>query len=107
MENPNLFQFKLALAQHLTEIYQNLPNPQENAQATSYDSLNKRFQKVYGEEPQFFIRCPGLIQLMGEEVSISSYSNLTMCTDQDIVIAYSKSNKQELVINNVMQTMYP
>ena len=41
-----------------------------------YEQICSRFAKLYGETPKYFVRCPGLINLFGNNELIYGYGGV-------------------------------
>lgn len=59
--------------EHLTQIYHDIHNEEDNDHVTDYENLSSRFAKKYGSQPEFFIRVPGLLYLFGEDPVYAQY----------------------------------
>ena len=92
---------------HLSDIYPNLYNSLEDIHIPRYDEISKRFSKLYGKEVQYFIRVPGVINLMGDPIRLHGYTPISMALDQDIVFAFAVTDKDQLLINNSQSALFP
>lgn len=106
-ETLDLSSLKKLLICHLADIYPNIYNSLEDTHIPRYDEISKRFSKIYGTEVQYFLRIPGLINLMGDPLKQYGYDPLCINTDQDIVFAVAFTNKQEISIHNSQNAIYP
>jgi N-acetylgalactosamine kinase len=62
--------------------------------------LNEKFKTIFGQEPEFFARAPGRVNLIGEHIDYCGYSVLPMAIEHDIVVAVSLNDKNELHLTN-------
>jgi N-acetylgalactosamine kinase len=52
-----------------------------------FDELRDKFVRTFGVEPDFYVRAPGRVNLIGEHVDYSGYGVLPMAVERDNVIA--------------------
>ncbi|EAR84378.2 galactokinase (macronuclear) [Tetrahymena thermophila SB210] len=98
----------IQLLEHLTAIYHNIYNEEDNEHVTDYENLSSRFSKKYGSQPEFFIRVPGLLYLFGEDPVYAQYDQCNIAIEQDIVIAYSKNkSNKDIIVNSLSSTSFP
>jgi N-acetylgalactosamine kinase len=95
----------IPVAEELSEIY-----GAENAasQSSRYDACSAAFKAAYNADPEFFVRAPGRVNLIGEHIDYHGYSVLPMALQtQDVVIAvgFATSGSTTLV-NNVNTGKY-
>lgn len=67
-------------------------------------TLTKYFKKKYNEEPDFYARAPGRVNLIGEHVDYCGYSVCPMAVQQHVVIAFKLSDDSVVKISNVDET---
>ncbi|GFO03021.1 N-acetylgalactosamine kinase [Plakobranchus ocellatus] len=65
------------------------------------EQLRQKFLNKFGEEPAFFARAPGRVNLIGEHVDYCGYSVLPMAIEQDILMAVSPDDSGKLSFVNV------
>jgi len=70
------------------------------SQKERYDEIKKKFQERFGEEPAFFARAPGRVNLIGEHIDYCGYSVLPMAVEQDIVMAVLPDQSGGLTLVN-------
>ncbi|KAJ1686031.1 hypothetical protein LUZ63_017421 [Rhynchospora breviuscula] len=99
-------------AEMLVPVYSSLEpvygdgSPLEEAQLR-FDRLKAKFAELYGQEPEFFARSPGRVNLIGEHIDYEGYSVLPMAIRQDMIVAIRKNpDSKELRIANV-KDKYP
>lgn len=63
--------------------------------------LKEHFIQEFGNDPLFFVRVPGRVNLIGEHIDYCGYPVLPMALEQDILIAAAILNKPELHVRNV------
>ncbi|KAK8795607.1 hypothetical protein WA158_000264 [Blastocystis sp. Blastoise] len=80
------------------------------ATKTRYQQLKNRFVEAYGCEPDFYVRAPGRVNLIGEHIDYHGYSVLPMAIANDVVMAVSAvdntENKTEFSVVNVQKELY-
>lgn len=71
-------------------IYKDLtfyPNSQK-AQ-TRYDHISEQFKANFNQEPEFYARAPGRVNLIGDHIDCSYFSSLPMSIEADVTAAVS------------------
>ncbi|XP_017840579.2 N-acetylgalactosamine kinase [Drosophila busckii] len=66
-------------------------------QSKIYDrlvSLGAFYKQQYGTEPEFYVRVPGRVNLIGEHVDYCGYSVLPMAVEQSIILAIGANPEQ-------------
>jgi galactokinase len=112
MESNNIVEptpsdFLQSLKCHLSNIYPNNYNSLEDVHIPRYDEISKRFSLTFGHELQFFIRIPGVINLLGDPLKLYGHAPLCMNLDQDIVFAFAMTDKSQIVISNSQNAIFP
>ena len=92
---------------HITNIYPNNYNSIEDVHIPRYNEISKRFSKLYGKEVQYFVRVPGVINIMGDPIKLYGYTPLSMSLDQDIIFAFSTTDKNQIIIQNSQSALFP
>ncbi|CAN8006536.1 unnamed protein product, partial [Ixodes hexagonus] len=64
------------------------------------------FVRTYGSEPEFYIRAPGRVNLIGEHIDYCGYAVLPMAVQQDILVACRRNDTATLNLSNAEQR-YP
>ncbi len=75
-----------------------------------YSHLRDTFAKLYGgNQPEFMVRAPGRVNLIGEHIDYSLYSVLPMAlSDKDILIACRpRRSDSKLNLANVDSVKFP
>ncbi|KAH9524775.1 N-acetylgalactosamine kinase [Bulinus truncatus] len=62
-----------------------LPIPE--SKRDRYEKIKAKFYEAFKDEPKFFSRAPGRVNLIGEHIDYCGYSVLPMAVEQDIVMA--------------------
>ncbi|KAJ9580402.1 hypothetical protein L9F63_003926, partial [Diploptera punctata] len=65
------------------------------------NQLKEYFIKKYNQEPEYFVRVPGRVNLIGEHVDYCGYSVLPMAIQYDIVMAVKPTNEPKLQLTNM------
>uniref|UniRef100_A0A5S6QJX1 Galactokinase n=1 Tax=Trichuris muris TaxID=70415 RepID=A0A5S6QJX1_TRIMR len=69
---------------------------------TMQDSVVKRFAETFGREPEYLVRCPGRVNLMGEHIDYNGYPTLPIAIQEAIYAAVLVDTEiAELVVHNV------
>lgn len=72
-----------------------------------YQRITERFKEKYGMHPEFFARAPGRVNIIGEHIDYCGYSVLPAAIEQDMIMAYSVTNDDKIVLNNYDKDLYP
>jgi hypothetical protein len=72
-----------------------------------YTRITERFKEKYGMLPEFFVRAPGRVNIIGEHIDYCGYSVLPAAIEQDFIMAYSKTTDNKIVVNNYDKDLYP
>uniref|UniRef100_A0A914DLH9 Galactokinase n=1 Tax=Acrobeloides nanus TaxID=290746 RepID=A0A914DLH9_9BILA len=65
------------------------------------DDLKKAFREKYNTDPEFVVRCPGRVNLIGEHIDYSHYSVLPMAIQASTFILAAKSEKNQIHFFNL------
>ena len=95
----------------LKKVYADVSDSIKNKHEPRYESILRRFKKVYGVLPKFYCRAPGRVNIIGEHIDYCGYSVLPAAIEQDLIIAYvpvaeGEKGEDEIVINNVDEALY-
>lgn len=75
--------------------------------ATRYDNIEKAFQEAYNDAPSFFVHAPGRANIIGEHIDYHMYSVLPFALSQDVVIAVSVGDGNEVEVRNLESSFEP
>ncbi|CAG9796935.1 unnamed protein product [Diatraea saccharalis] len=67
---------------------------------TRIGNLINIFREEYDAEPDFIVKVPGRVNIIGEHIDYCGYPVLPLALEQDILIASKKISKLELFIRN-------
>ena len=81
----------MPVVKSLAEIYLDVEGSLKSVHETRYVNLVMRFEGIYGQKPDFFVRAPGRVNIIGEHIDYCGYSVLPAAIEQDFVIAYASS----------------
>lgn len=63
--------------------------------------VHSRYRATFGSDPQFYVRAPGRVNLIGEHIDYCGYAVLPMAVQQDILVACGRNNTTTLHLVNV------
>lgn len=73
-----------------------------------YKHLVEEFERVHGRKPEFIVRSPGRVNLIGEHIDYCGFGVLPMAIERDVVIAGAVTEEDTKVrIANVNDKKYP
>ncbi|KAI8335737.1 galactokinase [Chlamydoabsidia padenii] len=76
-------------------------------QGVRYNKLIETFKQTYGRAPDFIVRSPGRVNLIGEHIDYSGYGVLPMAIERDVVQAVAiRTDTTKVCITNV-NSKYP
>ncbi|CAG5116544.1 unnamed protein product [Candidula unifasciata] len=70
------------------------------AKKERYQSLRAKFREHFHDDPAFYARAPGRVNLIGEHIDYCGYSVLPMAIEQDIVMAVLPDNSGAISLVN-------
>eukprot|EP01016_Furgasonia_blochmanni_P033948 TRINITY_DN3609_c0_g1_i2.p1 TRINITY_DN3609_c0_g1~~TRINITY_DN3609_c0_g1_i2.p1 ORF type:complete len:568 (-),score=147.00 TRINITY_DN3609_c0_g1_i2:147-1850(-) len=97
----------IEVVEHVSNIYSNVNDAVAKKHEPRYDELTKRFKKVYNETPEYYARCPGRVNLIGEHIDYMGYGVLPFALEQDTVIAFKRTKEPTIVINHILDAKFP
>ncbi|CAK9293299.1 unnamed protein product [Gordionus sp. m RMFG-2023] len=69
-------------------------------------NLKAEFFKLHSYYPEFYVRTPGRVNLIGEHIDYSGYGVLPMAIDKDIIVAVAKRIDNVLNLGNIDSQTY-
>ncbi|ORX57470.1 galactokinase [Hesseltinella vesiculosa] len=77
-------------------------------QSQRYDGIITKFKELYHESPEFIVRSPGRVNIIGEHIDYSGFGVLPMAIERDVVQAVSTTDKNTAVhVANTIASKYP
>lgn len=67
-----------------------------------YENLINQFSGRFGCQPTLVCRAPGRVNLIGEHIDYSGYGVLPMAIEQDVMIAATTNQSNELHVANIL-----
>ncbi|KAH7711371.1 Galactokinase [Aphelenchoides avenae] len=55
------------------------------------NELREAFEKAFGSAPEWIVRCPGRVNIIGEHIDYSDYSVLPMAIRDSMYVVVGKS----------------
>ena len=71
-----------------------------------YCRMNERFKQKFGMEPQYYVRAPGRVNIIGEHIDYCGYSVLPAAIEQDFIMLYSTTDDDRIVLSNYDKDTY-
>eukprot|EP00298_Acanthocystis_sp_HF-20_P015737 c21244_g1_i2.p1 GENE.c21244_g1_i2~~c21244_g1_i2.p1 ORF type:complete len:488 (-),score=161.32 c21244_g1_i2:21-1484(-) len=87
------------------EFVQYQSNQEKSKQRISF--LCNEFEKRFEKAPNFIVRNPGRVNLIGEHIDYMGFSVLPMALEVDCVICIGQSNSKVIRIENSSSEQYP
>ena len=63
-----------------------------------YSSLRQQFYQRYNRNPDFYVRSPGRVNLIGEHIDYSLFSVLPMAIDRDVIVRFKNIKSRCLLL---------
>lgn len=79
----------------------NYPPTHELPDTNEIQALTEHFEEKYNCSPDFYVRVPGRVNLIGEHVDYCGYSVCPMAVQQHILVALKLSEDSVVKISNV------
>lgn len=68
--------------------------------------IRSKYCETFGNDPEFYVRAPGRVNLIGEHIDYCGYAVLPMAIQQDILLACGRNSTAMLQLANV-DSRYP
>ncbi|KAH6936643.1 hypothetical protein HPB50_020367 [Hyalomma asiaticum] len=68
--------------------------------------IRSKYRETFGNDPEFYVRAPGRVNLIGEHIDYCGYAVLPMAIQQDILLACGRNIMAVLQLANV-DSRYP
>ncbi|CAH1169716.1 unnamed protein product [Phaedon cochleariae] len=65
------------------------------------NEMRNVFAAIHKKEPDFYVRVPGRVNLIGEHIDYCGYSVCPMALEQDILLAVAIDDGQKLILHNL------
>jgi len=78
-------------------VYSNLSSIYTAPDNKRYETLAAAYTAKFGKAPEFFVRAPGRVNLIGEHIDYHGYSVLPCALEHDVVIAVGKGPVSDTV----------
>ncbi|XP_041360655.1 N-acetylgalactosamine kinase-like isoform X2 [Gigantopelta aegis] len=65
-----------------------------------YDKIRDAFKTRFGDDPSFFAKAPGRVNLIGEHIDYCGYAVLPMAIEQDVVFAVRPNDSEKITLTN-------
>ncbi|XP_042234284.1 N-acetylgalactosamine kinase-like isoform X2 [Homarus americanus] len=75
--------------------------PTEGERYQRLRALQEKFTLEFSHNPQFYVRAPGRVNLIGEHVDYCGYAVFPMAVEQDILIALATNDMGKLNVHNI------
>lgn len=69
-----------------------------------YQKVDSTFKQIYGDEPDFFSRAPGRVNLIGDHIDYNNFSVMPMAINGDMVVAAKATDDGIIKLKNVDPT---
>ena len=94
----------ISIVHSLDEIYTDT-----NTHLEKYEHIKNEFQNVFKAEPDFYVRAPGRVNLIGEHIDYEGYSVLPVAIAKEIILAVSiPTNSQHFMqLANIDNEQFP
>lgn len=79
---------------------------QDQDQCKRLELIRLKYRETFGNYPEFYVRAPGRVNLIGEHIDYCGYAVLPMAVQQDILLACGRNNTTLLQLANV-DNRYP
>ena len=79
---------KIPIVEHLSQVYQDTNNSLSEIHKPRYIRILENFKNIYGLKPQFYVRAPGRVGIIGGHIDYCRFSVIPAALEHDFKIAY-------------------
>jgi len=90
----------IPLVTSLEQVYDNSDGQIAKIHLPRYQMVAKKFKELYGEDPEYFSRAPGRVNIIGEHIDYSNYAVLPAAIEKDMIIAFKESKEPVIEVHN-------
>ncbi|OMH83978.1 Galactokinase [Zancudomyces culisetae] len=65
-----------------------------------YQEFMNKFKSLYNQDPEFIVRAPGRVNIIGEHIDYCGMPVLPMAIEPDILVAVTRRNDNTIQVNN-------
>lgn len=96
----------IPLYSSLESVYDDIDGRIAKVHLPRYKEIARKFKEVYGEDPEYFSRAPGRVNIIGEHIDYCGYAVLPAAIERDMVIAFKESKDLAIEVHNMNEKEY-
>lgn len=100
LQEPNPDSIKMTCIEPLEGLVEN-QSMEEEKYSTEFHKLFNCFKSMFSSKPDFIVKVPGRVNLIGEHIDYCRYSVCPMALEQNILVAFKATDNTELNIYNI------